>query len=260
VDGTVDAEYGTALAVQNSYTQWGDNQNELNAAYATISGGNLHLMLTGNLQDNGNSLDIFIDSVSGGMNVLSSLTSSDNFAGLNGFQFDTGFTADYIFSANRNSTTLWVDTIDLSSPGTLTYVGNVTTQGVGATLSGGTNPNGIQLGYDNSNTGGVGGTLGQNTGGESVTTGYEFLIPLAALGNPTGDIKIMAQIADPNHVFRSNQVLGGLGAGASQSNTNWNYHTVSGDQFFVIPEPGSLVLVAIGMLGLIGFTRTYRNP
>ena len=106
VDGTKDAAYGAPLKVQTVETQFGDNLDplgfggggELDAAYATIDGGRLYVMLTGNIEPNFNKVSLFIDSKAGGENVLSGLPQYDfgnvsqNFAGLT---FDTGFEADY---------------------------------------------------------------------------------------------------------------------------------------------------------------------
>ena len=62
VDGVRDVEYGVAKAVQTVQTGFGDNDNELDAAYASCTAGRLYLMVTGNLEANFNKLEIFIDS------------------------------------------------------------------------------------------------------------------------------------------------------------------------------------------------------
>ena len=106
VDGSRDVDYGATLAVQTVETQFGDAGNpngigvggELNAGYAAIQGGRLHLMLTGNLEPNFNKMSILIDSVAGGENVLDvSLTYdfSDISGNLGRLTFDAGFEADY---------------------------------------------------------------------------------------------------------------------------------------------------------------------
>jgi hypothetical protein len=68
VDGTVGAgEYGLTLATQTNTTGFGNNESELNRALAQFgSDGQLQLMLTGNLQPNGNGMVIFIDARAGG--------------------------------------------------------------------------------------------------------------------------------------------------------------------------------------------------
>ena len=64
VDGTLDASYGAPIVVQGVQTGFGDANNpqgalggsELDAGYATISGGRLFMMFTGNLEPNFNKL------------------------------------------------------------------------------------------------------------------------------------------------------------------------------------------------------------
>jgi len=57
VDGSRDAAYGPPITVQTVETGFGDalppgntDGNELDAAYATVAGGRLYILLTGNLQ------------------------------------------------------------------------------------------------------------------------------------------------------------------------------------------------------------------
>src|SRR6266480_1984049 len=77
IDGTKDVAYGAAVSVQDTATGFGDNTDattnvangsELDAAYFTISGGNLNLILTGNLETNFNRLYLIFDTVGGGQN------------------------------------------------------------------------------------------------------------------------------------------------------------------------------------------------
>ena len=71
LDGSIAGDgYGSALAVQTVETGFGDNQSELNAAYAQISGGTLYLTITGQVESNFNKLNIFFDTVAGGQNTL----------------------------------------------------------------------------------------------------------------------------------------------------------------------------------------------
>lgn len=106
VDGTKDAAYGSALAVQTVDTGFGDanpnNGSELDAGYGLIDGGNLYLMLTGNLEANFNKLEIFIDSKAGGQNVFDS-SGNDGAGAMDGLVFDAGFTADYHLIARRGN-------------------------------------------------------------------------------------------------------------------------------------------------------------
>jgi hypothetical protein len=72
IDGVVDAEYGTPLAVQDTPTRFGNNTNEMNAAYAKRdANGDVALMITGNNKntltgDGADGFVIFVDSRAGG--------------------------------------------------------------------------------------------------------------------------------------------------------------------------------------------------
>jgi hypothetical protein len=68
VEGTLaPGEYAFTLGVQDTPTGFGDNLSELNAAYADVlSDGSIRLMLTGNLETNGNGIVFFMDSRAGG--------------------------------------------------------------------------------------------------------------------------------------------------------------------------------------------------
>lgn len=282
IDGSRTGDtYGSAVSVQTVQTQFGDNFSELNAAYGTISGGNLHLMLTGNLENNFNKLNIFIDSVAGGENTL---TSDFNNGGTNpandgwankhaGFTFDSAFTADFMLIARRGNS--GGDRFDLD----FTSVGNsATVESYGDVFGGsdfgantvGLGSTGIQVAYDGSNVNGIlGGTsAADQLAAAAVTTGLELLIPLSAIGNPSGGIRVSAMVNGSNHDFLSNQILGGLTP--SQGNlggdgtgnytgdlSQINLDSFSGDQFFtVIPEPASVSLIAL-VGGGIYFTRRF---
>ncbi len=111
VDGTKDAEYGAAVAVQMVETGFGDfpepggnnGGSELNAAYAAFDGDRLYLMFTGNHEPNFNKLDVFIDSVTGGENTFSGTPDYDFDPGggnwisgnLGTMVMDAGITVDY---------------------------------------------------------------------------------------------------------------------------------------------------------------------
>ncbi|MEM8784015.1 MAG: PEP-CTERM sorting domain-containing protein, partial [Planctomycetota bacterium] len=66
--------------------------------------------------------------------------------------------------------------------------------------------------HNDTNIAGVtGGTqLADQEAAAAVTTGTEIAIPLAALGNPTGDVKVTAFIASGSFDFLSNQFLSPL--------------------------------------------------
>jgi hypothetical protein len=95
VDGIVDRSiYGGPVSVQGVRTQFGDNNpspepfltwadgSELDAAYAKISGGNLYLFFSGNLQSNYNKLEIFFDTGAPGQNTIRRDNADVDFNGL----------------------------------------------------------------------------------------------------------------------------------------------------------------------------------
>lgn len=246
VDGTKDAEYGGALAVQTIQTQFGDSTGgitsggELDAGYAAIADGRLYVMLTGNLEPNLNKVSVFIDSKPGGENVLSNLPQYDfnnvsqNFGGLT---FDANFAADYHLFGRWGSggNVFQVDIADRAGGGSalVDVNGAAATAGAGTAIQSGVvspGDNGLnsagnrvlagflgsplEFGFNNSNGAGVtGGTGAANQGAAAaVATGFEFSVALTDLGNPVfGDlIKIHAVYGNGDNNFHSNQVLAGL--------------------------------------------------
>lgn len=115
IDGTADAEYGAARSTQNTKTHFGDSTvgdlivtgggSELDQIFATVANGRLYVTVAGNLQNEFQKLEVYIDSVAGGVNTLSGAnlpTGVDPFSGgggalqrQNGLTFDAGFNADY---------------------------------------------------------------------------------------------------------------------------------------------------------------------
>ncbi len=197
VDGTKDAGYGPALAVQTVKTRYGDelggdpNGSELDAAYAKIWNGRLYIMLTGNLEnDGGNKLSVFIDSKAGGENTLSATPDYDSMTGpnwrsntLGGMTFDTGFTADYHLIVRQNSGSLEVDFVDRAGGGSeqvpgakglapitridglpgqnlthlVTSAGTIAAGALGPNASGSSLTQALGFGFNNSNIAGVDG-------------------------------------------------------------------------------------------------------
>ncbi len=242
VDGTRDAAYGGALAVQTVNTEFGNSSGgltgggELDAGYAVVDSGRLYVMLTGNVENNFNKVSVFIDSKPGGENVLSGGPAYDfgnvsqNFAGLT---FDNGFEADYhVFGrwGGANGNTFEVDIVDRdggscggscngdfgaasSGAGTAIQSGSALGNGAGTTSY---LTSALDFGFNNTNSGGVDGGSGaaDPNAAAAVTTGFEFSVALADIGNPgPGDvIKIHAAYGNGDNNFHSNQILGGLPA------------------------------------------------
>jgi len=286
LDGSIAGDGYTLAATQTVDTQFGDGNpnggSELDAAWTQISGGVLYVTLTGNFENNFNKLNVFIDSVAGGENVVTNNTgaggnnpSNDNWATkYAGFTFDAGFAADYLLILRNGNAGGDRFDVDFNSVGNTSVV-EISSNIFGASLTG-SNANvgssALGVAFDRSNTGGVvGGTGAANqAAAQAVQTGVELAIPLAAIGNPgPGDvIKISAMINGSNHDYLSNQFLGGLPAGqgnlggdgaggfngtVGQLNLN-NPNYADGIQYFSvripIPEPTSLALLGLSLASL----------
>lgn len=263
--------YGPHVAIQMTNTEFGNNTgiqsgSELDAAYFWNDETTLNLMFTGNLENNFNRANIFIDSVPGGENVLTADVdnggnnpTNDGWANKHaGLTFDAGFSPDYLLIARAG--VFMGNTFDLD----FNSVGNAGVVVSGANLFngspwgfGGTLPNGIIVGFDDTNTNGVDGGTGpaDQAAAAAVTTGLEFSIPLSAIGASPGDtIKISAMINGQNHDFLSNQTLGALappqgnlggdGAGTFTGNLSGiDFNQFTGDQFFTIVLEGGPTVV-----------------
>lgn len=281
LDGFRDAIYGPARSVQTVQTGFGDGNpdggSELDAAYARIESGYLYLMLTGNLENNFNKLNIFIDSRAGGQNVLQNDAfnggnnpENDGWAGKHaGFTFDTGFEADYMVIVRNGFSGGDRFDIDFATigggAGAFLAAGDV----FGGSLTGSNAnalPNGIGVAFDRSNTGGVtgGDQAADQDDAAAVTTGLELAIPLSEIGSPVGEFWISAMINGSNHDYLSNQFLGGLtppqgnlggdgNGGFNGTVGQINLNNFAGEQYFVVPAPGAAAL--LGVAGLLGRRR-----
>jgi len=285
VDGQLDTAYGTALVTQTTQTGLGNGQiagdnnqgdlnfangSELDEGYAFIENGVLYLFLSGNLamelnvnqnKTVGHILDIFVDSVTGGQNMLNGLGAG---VPLNGLTFDAGFEADYWLefvgdAGGSHGPPYWTASyaeITAQGGGTLTMLG-VGSAGSG-TLTGGTNPYGIQATINNTNVAGVTYGCGASSG-SGVATGIEWAVPLAAIGSPTGCVKINVIIREPGTTTSavSNQVLAPVPVGTCPlgSASTVNFATIAGDQFFsVCPSAAGVPPAPPADLVLLGAT------
>ncbi|MEM7578071.1 MAG: hypothetical protein AAF328_11440 [Planctomycetota bacterium] len=209
--------YGPPLAIQTVQTGFGDNQSELNALYARVVGDDLFLMLTGNLETNGNRINLFFDTQPGGMNrVIRPASAFDDLT------FDEGFAPDYfsIAQARRSAFdfrhhVLGTDVTADADGFNDVFEGENT--GIAQTPVGEFFDASFGIAFDNSNEAGV--TEGETVSGPAdaqaaadVRTGLELRIPLSAIGNPQESFRLLAFIVGRGNQFLSNQFLPGLEA------------------------------------------------
>ncbi len=245
---------GTLLATQRFQTGFGDDQSgdqfgfgsELDQFFVTNDDQFLYIGLTGNLENNGNSMMIFIDidgptsgahtlamqdfgvPVPGLPRYLAGTATGD--PGLDGLTFDPNFAPDYVIGWSGGSPigsqtrtyylVNWtqLDPVDQGTNHTNTIVGLITS---GDPTASGPTPGtlgsflsstdlGIRAAADNSNTAGVEGGFPPGIAQSdpaTATTGFELAIPLSLLNVSTGDtICMLALVSSPNG-FMSNQLL-----------------------------------------------------
>ena len=231
VDGTKDADYGTApISVQVHASTWGGN-NTLANCFAVQDGSKLNLFLGGRVW--GNAMVIFIDSKSGGLASLSSNTLSsvnDNYqvnnfgAFLTPFAFETGFTADYMLRIYGDGPNAYVTICDLQSGSNVSYAGN----------AGDTTISNAFIAAARASWSEVTGAFAD------VSTGFEVQLDLVkmgvALANNTS-VKIVALIANGGSDYAPNQFLGSLPTADLLGNTikGLNLQDLSGEQTLSIP-------------------------
>ena len=266
ISGSLGPQYGSPLAVQTSQSNAGGtgdpyaqvntcSGSQLYAAYGFMSNETLYLFFTGNLtfwvQFEGGftqwlPLDVFIDCAPGGQHqLLANNPTIEPYAyDLSkeaGLTFDSGFAADYWLSfGGSNAKAPWSHlhayfaALPAGGGGSGAYLGT-TLPGPPGVLSGGTNPNGIQVTLDDSNQLGLGNGCGAPSLA-AVSTGIEWAIPLAAIGNPTGCVRVCAFVSRQDHAMVSNQVMGPVPPGTCSLTpaAATDFSSVPGDQFFTI--------------------------
>ena len=261
VDGQLDPDYGAALATQTTQTSFVDAKpafwtnptlyadgTELDALYLTVEGGVLHLLIAGNMGfccptmfSHQEEFDVFIDSGPGGQHTLRADNAVGALNGLAGLTFDAGFDADYWLSSTVNMSCAYAEL--LSAGGGAGYNLGFNISGPPGTLTGGTNPFGILAAVDNSNGAGV--TAGcAAASGAGVTTGVEWAIPLAAIGNPTGCVRVCVVATSIGTGALGNQTLGACPPGtcALGAPAGVDLSAIAGNQYVTIclgPTPTS---------------------
>lgn len=265
VDGAAEPNYGPALAVQNTATSAGDSStgdennstgSELDNLHAFIDCDTLFLHIGGNLAIGASdSVDIFIDSTSGGQGKLRAGNPaglaglSEVSSGMPGLTFETGFSPDYWIGLRNQWRTVNVAaelagtycrlTASGANPAQVN-LGTALAYGSGLFSGGDANSLGIHATIDNSNTAGVPAGTGGASGG-SVVNGIEVSIPLSSIGSPACDIKVFVLLRDTTQAGAdtlTNQTLPGIGGGAALGVArNVNFNSVPGVQQATIVRP-----------------------
>ena len=219
INGSYDPAFGSPLAVQTDATGFGLNYSELDAAYGLIANGNLYLFFSGNLQNNGNNINLFI----GGTDGQSTLNAANpgnlglnNLSVMNGSTFSPGFSAVYAFNINNTNKTLAVSQYNLTNNTAVDVLGSLTESG--NIVVNGTVDNSVVAGFNNTNSKSQAANVGTGS------TGLELAIPLSLIGNPTGPINVLACINGNLEDYLSNQFLPGLASGtANLASATFNF-------------------------------------
>jgi hypothetical protein len=275
MNGTVNnAFYGSPRAVQTINSGFGlaaggadsAGGSELDAAYGQISGGTLWLFLAGNLESNGNHVNVFIDGGAPGQNILA-LPATGTMQAMNGSVFSPGFQASFaldmnVYSPSEGVTpgTLYSEEYTLFGVPAGGYVGALpeSSLGIAAGSDGGVSH--LYLNNNHASTMGSpqGSALSGATSGANTTTGLELAIPLSAIGYTGGSIMVLADINGGGDAYLSNQFAPGLAVGTSNVGGGgpygpgggiFNFANTPGEYFTIVPEPSSMV-----MLGFAGLT------
>ncbi|MBX3380033.1 MAG: hypothetical protein KF805_08045 [Phycisphaeraceae bacterium] len=234
---------GILLATQACATSFGDNNAELDQLFARSTNDGLFVGITGNLPTDGTALALFVDTGAPGQNILNTASLGSPPGGLSdlsGTRFDAGFAPSSMFFVNAAGA-LYVDYIALPSgqPASKTYLGAGAADTGNGTLSGGSNPYGVQIALDRTNTGGVTGSSAANA--STATKGFEFFIPYAQLGMSGApanceSIRLAAFILRTDGTI-GNQVLPSLPAGSGELGLDPNFTTIAGAQFATFTLP-----------------------
>jgi hypothetical protein len=259
VSGSLTPAYGAPIVVQTTQTTNdatsgtavnGSPGSELDGAYAYAANDTLYLFLSGNMQlalqlqgliTHVQPVYVFIDCKAGGQNVLQPsnpyVDSAFDLAGLAELTFDPGFEPDYCFALGcQSDPTLRAYEAELPSggggPGT--FLGQ-TAPGATGTLSGGTNPYAIAATLNDANAAGVSQGCGASSGA-GVPTGIEWAIPMAAIGNPIGCIRVSAFVREWNQATLLNQVLGPLPPGTCNLGpaSGVDFGAIAGNQYYSV--------------------------
>lgn len=179
LDGGVAGSDYTRVFLQQNYTGFGNETDgtvdgsgpngggsEIDAVYMAKDATHLYIFIAGNLETNGNSLDIYLDTGAGGDSTLGSASGSGGFipGGQASLDFDAGFAANYVLSVDAFDDDADGATVNIPRvffgevDGTVDLAGSIPGYGAanaGVLTGGDAGVPSLALGYDNSNIAGV---------------------------------------------------------------------------------------------------------
>ncbi len=228
----------SAVATQDTPTALGDNVSELDQLFVRPQATGLKIGISGNMAADSTGLVLLVDSVAGGQNIL-------NFTGftpppggpdqLTGLKLDAGFAPDHMLFVNTVSGTIYVDQFVLptASAATKTYRGQGVMGSGSGVLSGGINPNNMQVAMSNTNILGV--TDGNASGAATARDGFDLFVPYSDIGSAGlgGNVKVAAFILRSTGKV-SNQWLPGIGGGLANLGTAPDMTAAPGHQFVTV--------------------------
>ena len=182
VDGSLGADAWTQAFLQGNFTGFGNETDgtedgsgpngggsEIDGIYIAKDATNLYIMVAGNLENNGNGLDLYFDTGAGGSSSLGGGSGDGGFivSGQTGLAFDSGFDADYVYSVDA-----WNDDGDDGTTPNVprAFFGPIASSindlgslaGFGA-ANAGSLAGGVMMAIDNSNIEGVIGSQSEST-------------------------------------------------------------------------------------------------
>ena len=235
-----DAGASSLLATQTCLSSFADNAGELNQLFVRADSDALRVSISGNIPQDATALTLFIDVNPGsklGQNELVTAhlpSPPGGIALLDGTTFDAGFRPDALYYINTVNSRVFVDCVTLATAPTLAskvYRGSSALNSGSGVLTGGTNPNQLEVALDNSNTAGISATSVMTA--PTATKGVELRIPFADLGlaaDFSGALAISACIERTDGSL-SNQWLPALQPRSSDLGVAANLNNTSGQQF-----------------------------
>ena len=248
------------LATQIATAVEGDNVVELDQLFAKPTPAGLRVGITGNLPTDGTALALLIDAVPGGQDALRTATvpaPPNGVAQLEGLVMDVGFTPEQMFWINGYLGNLYVDQFTLPTSGAPVhrYVGSSVMNAASGDLSGGTNPNAMQVAFNDSNSAGI--TSASVASASTATRGLETVIPWADLGVPAGSsLKLLAAIVGTDGNLTS-QFLPGTGYPLGYAPTS--LRTVAGTQYVTVPAAAGVPLPKPTALAFASSPNPFRD-